>query len=338
MASILKRGNFQWQATIRRKGYPAQSKTFETKRDAEVWANKVEYEMGCGVFVDRSAAARTTLGELLTRYGEEVSPTKRSCRTELVTIRRLLGHPLALRPLSTLRKTDFARYRKQRIDEGAATNSVRLELALLSTMFTTAISEWDVPLPCNFIRHIKKPPIGDARDRRLVGDEEPRLLSAARASRAPALELFVVLAIETGMRAGNLVELRWEQVDFEQQVIYIERTKTGAGLTVPLSAAAEAALRSFGPAAEYGKISTFYDSNGLGAAFRQARKVARIKGLNFHDLRHEAASRLAPHVPTATLAKLMGWKSLAMAMRYYNPTKKELVDVRRKAEASIVAA
>lgn len=337
MASIQNRGPHQWQASIRRKGYAPQFETFETKRAAEDWAKEVESQMARGTFIDRKEADRTTLGDLLIRYGNEVSPSKRSCRSELVTIRRLLRHPLALRPLSSLLNKDFSSYHKQRIKDGAANNSVRLELALLSTMFATAISEWDLPIK-NFIAEIKKPKTTPGRDRRLVGDEEERLLTAARASRAPALELFVVLAIETGMRAGNLVELRWEQIDFEQHVIFVNRTKTGAGLTVPLSEAAEAALLAFKPAAAFGKISSFYDSNGLGAAFRQARKTAKIKGLNFHDLRHEAASRLAPLVTTATLAKLMGWKSIAMAMRYYNPTSKELVKVRRQAEASRAAS
>jgi hypothetical protein len=135
MASILNRGPHQWQATVRRKGYPTQCETFETKRVAEAWANKVEHEMACGAFIDTKKADRTTLGDLLIKYGQEVSPSKRSCRTELVTIRRLLRHPLALRPLSSLRNTDFSSYRQQRIEEGAANNSVRLELALLSTMF-----------------------------------------------------------------------------------------------------------------------------------------------------------------------------------------------------------
>lgn len=84
-----------------------------------------------GVFCDRAELERTTLGALVERYSREVSPTKRSCRTELVTARRLLRHPLALRPLSTLRYIDFASYRDQRLAERAANNSVRLELAYL---------------------------------------------------------------------------------------------------------------------------------------------------------------------------------------------------------------
>lgn len=112
MASILNRGPHQWQATIRRKGYPSQTQTFETQREAKAWAAIIESEMARGVFADRTELERTTLGDLVKRYSEEVSTLKRSCRTELVTARRLLRHPLALRPLATLRSVDFARYRK----------------------------------------------------------------------------------------------------------------------------------------------------------------------------------------------------------------------------------
>ncbi|WP_215407535.1 site-specific integrase [Janthinobacterium sp. JC611] len=333
MASILNRGPHQWQVTIRRKGYPSQTKTLETKREAEAWAAIVESEMARGVFTDRTEVERTTLGDLVERYRDEMSPTKRSCRTELVTARRLLRHSLALRPLSTLRSVDFARYRKQRLSEGAANNSVRLELAYLSAVFTTARKEWSIEVR-NFIQLVRMPPTTPGRNRRLVEDEESRLLAAARTSKAPAFDLCIILAIETGMRAGNLIQLRWEDIDFDRHVIYVARTKNGAGLVVPLSEKAETALRSYPCSRKTGRITSFYDSAALGAAFRVACKKAGIKGLNFHDLRHDAATRLAPLVTAPTLAKLMGWKTIQMAMRYYNPTEEELVTLRREAEVA----
>ncbi|WP_426195515.1 integrase [Massilia sp. DWR3-1-1] len=333
MASILNRGPHQWQVTIRRKGYPPQTKTFETKKRAEAWATIVESEMARGVFADRTEVERTTLGDLVKRYSEEVSPTKLSCRTELVTSRRLLRHPLALRPLATLRSVDFARYRNQRLSEGAANASVRLELAYLSTMFNTARKEWSIEVR-NFLEQVRKPPATPGRKRRLLGDEESRLLAAARKSKAPAFELCVILAIETGMRAGNIMELCWEDVDFEHHLIYVERTKNGDELVAPLSEKAEAFLKSYQCPSKTGRIATFYDSAALSAAFRVACAKAGIKGLHYHDLRHDAATRLAPHVTTATLAKLLGWKTLQMAMRYYNPTPAELVAERRAAESA----
>ena len=141
MASIQKRGPYQWQAIIRRKGYRTQTETFETKAKAEAWVSVIESEMVRNVFVDRSELERTTLGDLLTQYGQEVSSKKKSYRTEMVTIRRLLRHPLSGRSLASLRNVDFSNYTNERLNEGAANNSVRLELALLSVMLNTARDE-----------------------------------------------------------------------------------------------------------------------------------------------------------------------------------------------------
>jgi integrase len=332
MATITHRGPYQWQATVRKKGYRSQSETFETKLKAEEWSKVVESETVRGVFADRAELERTTLADLIEKYRVDVSPNKLSCRTELVTARRFLRHPLALRPLATVRSVDFARYRDERLAEKASPNSVRLELTYLSTMFTTARKELSIQVE-NFLEDVRKPSAPLGRQRRLVGDEEARLLTAVRDSDAQAFELCFVLSIETGMRAGNIVKLCWEDIDFEQHLIFLEKTKNGDSLSIPLSEAAEAMLKSYPCADKTGGIARFYDSAGLGAAFRVACKKAGIPGLRYHDLRHDAATRLAPLVEAPVLAKLMGWKTLQMAMRYYNPTEEELVKARREAEA-----
>jgi integrase len=334
MASIRKRGPYQWQAVIRRKGHPTQTETFETKARAEAWASVVESEMVRNVFVDRSALERTTLGDLLTRYGNEVSVKNKSHRTEMVTIRRFLRHHLSGRSLAGLRGVDFTEYTNERLNERAANNSVRLELALLSKVFNTARTAWSIPVT-NFISDINNMPRpGTARDRRLVDDEEQRLLAAARMSRAPSLELCIVLAIETGLRSGNIVELHWEKIDFAKNEICVGMTKNGSPITVPLSRAAKNALLAYPGLAPTGRITRFSGCEGLAAAFGVACRRAGITGMTFHDLRHEAASRIAPHVPTVTLAKLMGWKTISMAMRYYNPKGKELAEARLAAESA----
>lgn len=97
MASITKRGPYQFQVQIRRKGYLPQIETFESKREAEAWATVIESEMHRGVFVDRSEAERTTFGEVLERYAREVTPNKRGYETEMHRINALKKHPLAAR-------------------------------------------------------------------------------------------------------------------------------------------------------------------------------------------------------------------------------------------------
>lgn len=329
MASITKRGDYQYQAEVRRKGHPVQRKTFETKKEAQAWAAVIESEMTRGVFVDRSEAEKTTLGEALSRYAREVTECKKSRRTELSCIRKWLAHPLADRSLASLRAVDFAQYRDSRL-KFAAANTVRLELALVSNLFTVARKEWSIAVD-NPISHIRKPSPGRPRDRRLVNDEEKRLMAGALASHAEALPFAITLAIETGMRAGEIVGLRWKQVDLATGVIRLSQTKNGECRIVPLSVQAAEAIRAQPRPIGGGRLTRFYDSNGLAAAFRIATRRAGLENLKFHDLRHEAASRLAKKMPVQTLAKVFGWKTLQMAMRYYNPSETELVAAVRAA-------
>lgn len=329
MATITNRGPCQWQAIVRKVGFPTQTRTFETKRDAEDWSKTVESEMRRGIFTDRSEAERTTLKELLERYSKEVTPTKRGKGPELSRLKRLMNHSVALQRLAVLRSVDFSSYRDERLAEEASDKTVREELLIFSAVLNFARKEWSIPIE-NWVQHVRKPAPGLHRERRPSADEEAKLLVACRTSKSVGLTCAVVLAIETGMRRGEIAELRWQQVDFAAKVVRLEMTKNGSRRIVPLSEKAEAALRSL-PRNIGGKVFTFFDSNGLGAAFARACARAEIEDLHFHDLRHEAASRFAPRMPATTLAKLMGWKSIQMSMRYYNPTESELVALVRQA-------
>lgn len=215
---------------------------------------------------------------------------------------------------------DFAQYRDQRLQK-VATNTVRLDLAVLSHLYTIAINEWCLPLE-HPLKRIKKPSPGPARDRLLVGDEESRLFAALRLvdtrSTAPWLGPCITLAIETGMRAGELLSLQWSQVNFGTSIIRLDNTKNGTPRSVPLSEKAQDCLLHLPRHIGGRVIPNFYATSGLDRAFKKLCTAADIDGLHFHDLRHEAASQLAPHMPAQTLAKVMGWRTLQMAMRYYN--------------------
>lgn len=335
MASIFRRGDYQFQAIIRRKGFPKQCKTFETEREAIDWAHVIESEMVRSVFTDRSELERTTLGELLTRYENEVTPDKIGARQERSRIKRWKAHPLAVRFLASLRAVDFSQYRDARLKE-VGPNTVRLELSLISAMLTHARKDWSMPVE-NFIESIKAPKIPPGRARRLGSEEEKRLLVAAGQARAHPqyLKAAILLAIETGLREGRLANLRWEQVDLKENSIWVKtKDEKHKQILVPVPLTCKAAdilkelPRSIG---ENVFGAAFPTEQALGSAFRRARDRAGLKNITFHDLRHEAASRIAPKMPMATLAKVMTWKTLQMAMRYYNPTASELVTAIRAA-------
>ncbi|HET19766.1 MAG TPA: site-specific integrase, partial [Chromatiales bacterium] len=142
MATIRKRGDYQWQAIVKKKGYPNKVKTFSYRADAEKWARMVESEMERGLWRDTSQAESTTLAEALERYRDEVSTHKKGAPQELRRIARWLKHPLSKRFLASLRGADFAGFRDEWRKAGKAENTIRLELALISHLFEVARKEW----------------------------------------------------------------------------------------------------------------------------------------------------------------------------------------------------
>lgn len=332
MATITKRGDYQYQAMVRRKGHPCQTRTFESRQDAQQWVRSIESKMDDDSFRDRRELRKLTLHEGLERYLNTITPTKRGHVQERNRIRQLQRHPMAQRSLDALLAKDIAAYRDERLTQVGPT-AVRLELALLSHFYTIAIKEWSLPLT-HEPKNVRKPSASEGRDRRLQGDEEARLLAAIQRPEAAGTQVWldacVRLAIECGMRACEILTCQWGQVHLERGCIRLDKTKNGNKRTVPLSDEAIRVLRLL-PRKGVDVIANFYDTSGLDRAFKRACDAAGIVDLRFHDLRHEAASRLAPHMQVQDLAKVMGWKTLQMAMRYYNPTDDELVALVRRA-------
>jgi ABC-type branched-subunit amino acid transport system ATPase component len=134
-----------------------------------------------------------------------------------------------------------AKYRDQRLTQ-VSNNTVRLELAFLSVVFEQARKEWGLAVS-NPLRQIRMPKPGKSRTRRLEAGEEEALLTACAASGAHYLHSFVVLAIETGMRFGELAGVQWKYVDLDKRTIFLPDTKNGQARTVPLSTRAVAAVQ-----------------------------------------------------------------------------------------------
>jgi len=322
MATIRKRGDYQWQAQVRRRGYPPQSKTFETRKDAEAWARMVEREMDTGAWMPRSEAETVTLGEALERYAREVTPRKKGAARELVRVRAWMTHPLSKIAMVNVRGVDLARYRDERRAAGAADATIRLELMLLSALYETARKDWGCVV-VNPVRAITLPSPSRRRERRLEDGEELRLLDALDVAmpRLPVRAL-AVLAIETGMRQGELLGLTWSDVDLKRRVVHLDDTKSGDPRDVPLSSRAIEVLRSL-PRQIDGRVFAVAQDRFI-RGFAAACRRAGIEGLKFHDLRHEAASRLAERLSAHELCKMLGWRTMQMALRYYHPRAEDL--------------
>ena len=157
MASIVQTASGNWKAVVRRKNWPTKAKTFRTKKDCVDWARRTEDEIVRGLYIDRTPAERMTVSEALERYEAEITPTKKASTqiSDLQRSKRLIK-AFGQYSLAAITSTLVASYRDKRLKSGKSNNTVRLELALLSHLFTTAIQEWGIGLTINPVLNVKK--------------------------------------------------------------------------------------------------------------------------------------------------------------------------------------
>lgn len=319
MASITKRGRY-WRAQIIRRGYPPQYRTFDSRSEAEAWSRAVESEMDRGSFVSRVESEKTTLAEALKRYEREISVNKAHPQQDYQRIRHWLRQDLAHYFLANLRGVDFAKYRDDRLALGRAANTVRLELALVGHLFEIARKEWGMEGLMNPLKNIRKPSGSNERDRRLRDGEYDQLAEALSKSDNPWVRPAFDLAIETSLRQGMLVALRWDWIDLSRQVIWIpaasrRHANKGVPAAMPLSLKAVAVLQSL-PRSTDGRVFPT-TQNAIVCVWKKTLKRLGIDGLRWHDLRHEAASRLFEKgLNPMEVASITGHKTLTMLRRY----------------------
>ncbi|CAD6873311.1 site-specific integrase [Methylomonas fluvii] len=312
MATFEKRGDYQWRAKVRIKGFPSQSKTFDTKSDAESWAKVVESEMVRGVWVSHSEAEKTTLRELLRRYQDEILPTKKSQRPVIYQM-KAINHHIGDYFLASLTSSKIASYRDQRLKE-VDPQTVRKDLSLIQRVINIAMKEWGIALPQgNPVLQIKMPKQPEGRDRRLQDGEEQKI--SLELSENILMHSVFLFAIETGMRRGEIVSMRWEDVDFNVCVVKIPQTKTDVSRKIPLSSKASEILMALPRRIDQRVWSIKPDS--ITQAFDRACVRANIQNLRFHDLRHEATSRFFERgLNIIEVATITGHKDLKMLKRY----------------------
>lgn len=335
MATIRKRGPYQWQAIVKRKGFPLTSKTFEARRDAEVWSRTIESEMDRGLYLPRNDAEETLLQDLIDRYRRDILPSKRGKSFEPAL--RMLEQRLGRYSLAAITPKEVARFRDSRLKAGRAASTVKKEINLLSRIIDLAGKEWGIALPANPCAMVSRPAERSARTRRLKPDEERILLEVSR----PPMQAIIGLALETAARLGELLSLRWDDIDLSKRVAIIRGidgrgTKNEDALrAAPLSPHAVEILESLPQDTRevfpLWKASDSFNKSwrravkkGQTAYLREAERASKdpdpdfLVDLRFHDLRHEATSRLFERgvFNSLEIASITGHKSLAMLKRY----------------------
>jgi integrase len=338
MATIEKREGSRgttYRVRVRLNGELQRTRTFKRKTDAELWAKKVESDLGHGFYVPTTADRRRTLGELIDKFIAEQLPIRQRKADERNVKRNLAWwkEHAGFVTLDKLTPQTIAGFRSQLLARtvGAGKNTkpvtqatVNRYLAALSAVCKWAWKElhW---LPANPVLGVGKGPESTGVIRFLSDDERKTLMDACKASIDPNIYCAVALALATGARYSNLRMLTWEDVDFESWRLRFQHTKNGEPRYVPVVGPAQRILQQQFERDPTGKDWIFKGGrNGapadLDAPWRAVRRTAGLTGdkhCRFHDLRHTTVSYLTMNGATlAEVAEALGHRTLMMAKRY----------------------
>jgi integrase len=299
-----------------------ESKKFRTLREANAWASMRETELRSDA--NKSPKDKHTLRELLEKYRDEVSPTKRGELWEVVRIDKFLRskHLPIDKPLSSCTSEALGIWRdNQKISAG----SIIREFGLLSAVFEFARRElkW---IDINPSKDVRKPKSPEHRNVTITRKQIKLILKSFGYS--PQLRISTIshsvavmflLALRTGMRSGELCNLTWNNI--HDNYCFVPVTKT-VPRNVPLS---KKAVKLLNRMKGFDTTSVFSVSAATrDALFRRARDKASLDGFTWHDARHTAATWISRKVDVLTLCKIFGWSDTSMALTYYNPKAKDI--------------
>lgn len=342
MATIKKRvlrdGKVAYHVRIRLKGQPIQCATLPNISKAKEYIQRIEGSMRDGKYFKNAEAKKHTVTDLIDRYIRDILPRKPSSErkqtAQLQWWKQQMGYCLLsdVTPALIVEQRDaLARgFTTTGLQRSPAT--VVRYLAALGHAFTVAVKEWgwmdDSPM-----RKVTKPKEARGRIRFLDENERSRLLHACKESVNPYLYIVVVLALSTGMRLGEIMNLSWRDVDFDEKKILLHHTKNGERRVVPLAGHVLDLLANHFKMRRLDTFLLFPGKDpkkpaGLRFAWEQALEVSEIKDFRFHDLRHTFASYLAMNKATLTeLRILLGHKSPSMTARYSHLSESHGADI-----------
>lgn len=345
-------GRKSYHVQIRIKGFPPQTKTFPSKTMAKDWSSMVETELKSGRYMPRMEAQRHTVADLIERYRTEILiPLKKPHMVRDQT-KHLdwWSEKLGRYALSELNSSLIAQCRNQLLQEPNAAGKIRRPatvvryMAVFSHALNVTVHEWGW-LEASPMKGVKKPKVENERQRCLTKEECERVLTAATLSENRFLYLIVLLAISTGMRYSEIMNLRWKDVHIETGhetgLLLIEKTKNGERRALPLAGSAFDAMQVLNArirsehADKLPANQLLFPSDTvpnkpveIHKAWDTCRKRADLTDFRFHDLRHTAGSYLAMSgASTREIAEVLGHKTLHMVKRYSHLTQGHLVKV-----------
>ncbi|OFW98455.1 MAG: hypothetical protein A3J37_04085 [Alphaproteobacteria bacterium RIFCSPHIGHO2_12_FULL_45_9] len=324
MATIRKRAG-KYQVQIRRKGSATISKTCATRNEAETWARLMETKAYTGDLpVSLRLLDEYTVAHMLIKYRDEVTIKKLSANSEFYIINAFLKTSIAALALSNVTAGHFSSYRETRLKTVKA-GTVNREFQIIRHAFDMAQSEWNIPIKFNPILKIKKLKVKDARTRRLYSFEYELLISNMGIMRNTFMRPIIDLALETAMRRGEILALKWRDINWNKRTLHIPISKNGHSRTIPLSTYALEILKLIEKDCAGDKVFNT-TASAVQQSWQRLVKRCGITDLHFHDLRHEAISRLFEKgLSIAEVALISGHRDFKMLFRYTHLKAEDIV-------------
>ena len=287
MANITKLKSGKWRVQIRSHNKYI-SKSFLKKAHASMWAKEIEYQLDRDQYEDFSDTARISLGELITRYRDEITPHKKGRDTEKYKLNFILRHKIAKVKLLSLKAKHIIDFKKD-ISEGRAPSTINKYIHYIYTVWETAKLNWDIALPYrNPCELVKKEKVKDTIDRILSIEEYQDLLQACTTSNLAFLSDIVEFAYITAMRFGEITKLKTSNINFEKSTALLIDTKNGETRLVPLTSRALEICQKF----RFREKLFDINRDKFRHYFEQACRRAKVKNFRFHDLRACAITNL----------------------------------------------
>lgn len=314
MATIIKR-NGKWFAQVRRKGV-SKSATFQTKGQASAWANQTEADIISGNY--HSGSSKTFV-DAIDRYLEEVTPTKRNPTNERSLLAVIRRAPFATERVTDITTEMIAQYRDSELKRIKSASVIRY-IGLIGVVFEQMRREWQW-VATNPVKELRKPSGSPARDRIFSQVEITALTNELIYTdiQISVRDMFL-FAIETAMRAGEMINLEWDDIDFDRRTATLNKTKNNDKRIVPLSLEAVRILASRKSLPRPFSVVR----QTMTSVFSAKCLSLNIENATFHDTRHTAITRLAKKLSAFELARMAGHRDMNMTLRYYNESAEEI--------------
>ncbi len=319
-------GTTGYRAKVRLKGFPSQSATFERKTDAKEWAKQTETNMRQGRHFKTAEAKKHTVSSFIDRYLLEI---EKKNPKRYVDVKKLLNwwrQEIGSYLLSDLTRALIIEQRDKLLNSTGRRDSkvnrspatVNRYMVALGHALTIATNEWEW-IEENPMRKISNLPEPRGRIRCLSDEERERLLEACKAPTNPYMHTLVVLALSTGARYGELIKLRWGDIDWDRKVITLHDTKNKERRLLPLMHYAFELMETHHKARNEDSDLVFPSPTSpmkpwnSRTSWLTVLKKANIQDFRFHDLRHSCASYLAMNgASLPEIAEVLGHKTLQM--------------------------